>query len=66
MPILRNEFDKTINRLRLIQSELQEKGLPKTAEMLSEVIIQLGKTDSIYIQELAANKATASKKKNSD
>ncbi len=53
MPIYRNEFNKTIIRLKILRDELRDKGLTATAQALSDTILSLDKADSIYIKELA-------------
>lgn len=62
MPIIRNEFNKTIIRLKLLRDELNEKGLTDTAEALSEVVLFLDKADNIYIQELAEKRMISNDK----
>jgi hypothetical protein len=53
MPLYRTEFNKTINRLKLIKDELLERGFDETVQALSETIILLNQVDNTYITELA-------------
>ena len=57
MPLYRSEFNKTINRLKLIKDELLERGFDETVQALSETIILLNQVDNTYIQELAKKNA---------
>lgn len=56
MPIIRDEIHKTVIRLRLIRNELMERGMPETADILSQAIFCLENTDKTYITELANKK----------
>lgn len=56
MPIIRDEIHKTVIRLRLIRNELMERGMPETADTLSQAIRYLENADKAYITELANKK----------
>jgi hypothetical protein len=62
MPLYRSEFNKTINRLKLIKDELLDRGFDETAQALSETIILLNQADNTYIQELAKKNAKSTSK----
>jgi hypothetical protein len=65
MPLYRTEFNKTINRLKLIKDELLERGFDETVQALSETIMLLNQVDNTYIQELAKkNTKSIPKEKN--
>lgn len=61
MPLFRNEFSKTLIRLRLMHDDLSDSGFTETAEALNDAISYLSNIDNIYIQELARKKQARGK-----
>ena len=61
MPLFRDEFSKTIIRLRVMQDDLINLGYTETSEALRDAISYLSNIDQIYIQELAGKKQAKGK-----